>query len=105
MQEKPFPYVKFKTVKTFRTHEDPNGKEVATDWFLNVSGTHNQTASLLNFIKQGHRVIGCGNLEKSKYSEVRNYVASLTGEGLDRRLYEDAPRKALAEKVENERKK
>lgn len=105
MTEKPFPYVKFRAIKTLRSHEDPNGKEEPTDWYLNVKGTHNQLSSLENFIKDGHRIVGFGNLDKSQYSTVRSYVQQITGQGVDRRLYDDEPEKALAKKVADERKR
>lgn len=105
MNEKPFPYIKFRTIKTHRTHADPNGKEEATDWYLNVKGTHNQLSSLENFIKDGHRIIGYGNLEKSQYSTVKNYVQQITGQGVDRRLYEDKPEKPLERKISDEQKR
>ena len=105
MSEKPnYPYVEFKTLKKMTSKADPNGIETAESWFLRVAGVHNNPQKITNYLKtKKHKLIGHGNLSDSKFNDLRNYVDSTLGIGVDSRLFSDEPPKALKEKVENER--
>lgn len=100
--EQKYPFVKFKTMKRFSNIKSPNGEELPSYWYLNVNGVHNQVGKITQYIKDGNVLVGHGNL-KGKHSDIRNLIDTLTGKSVDKRLLQDAPVKALTEKVNNER--
>ena len=101
--EPKYPFVKFRTIKKLTSHANPNGVDTPEVWYLRVAGVHNNPQKVSDYIKsKRHKLLGHGNLVGQKYNDLRNYIDSTLGVGVDSRLLDDDAPKALAEKVANE---
>ncbi len=86
--EKPFPYVKFRTMKRFVTTESGiNGDLKPEDYYLRVDGVHNSIENLSQQEKRGHMIVGFGNLDNPKFNEIRNVCEMRMGIGINQALY------------------
>lgn len=98
-----YPHVIFRKVKNFATKENQNGTEEPTYWILRVDSTHNQESALSNFIKDGNRIIGHKNLSPKKHGAIMAFIDSITGVGVDPRLFDNKPDSVMDAKVKNEK--
>lgn len=96
-----YPHVIFKRIKTFAEVNKPE-REEAAEFILRVDGTHGQESAIMNYVKDGCRLIGHKNLIPSKHGNIISLIDGLSNK-LDSRLLEDKPESVLDKKVQNER--
>ena len=85
--EKPFPYVKLRAMKRMITKENVNGELKAEDYYLRMDGVHNSIENISQHEKRGHMIVGFGNLDNPKYSEVKKICETRIGIGVNQVLY------------------
>lgn len=85
------PWVKFRALYK---HTDPATKESieeADEYYLDISGTHGRVESIIEFQKMGHRLMDYGNLKQDHINNLKPFLDSQLGRGLDPRLMDEDP--------------
>lgn len=85
--EKPFPYVKFRAMKRMITKDNVNGELKPEDYYLKIDGVHNSIENISQHEKRGHMIVGFGNLDDKKFSEVKKICETRMGIGVNQAIY------------------